>query len=247
MRRTGPEIDALAAALRSSVRTVILTGAGVSAESGIPTFRDPQDGLWARYRAEDLATPEAFARDPRLVWQWYQWRREAIAAAKPNAAHLAIAALDRLLPGLALVTQNVDGLHQQAGSRSVLELHGNIHRNRCSRENRLIDMDARGTSKPPRCPSCGANIRPDVVWFGEPLPPQILAASQAAAANCDLLIAVGTSSMVLPAADLIALARSAGAGFAEVNPQETLVSSQADICLRMPAGEAFPAVLAALD
>ncbi|GIK34107.1 MAG: NAD-dependent protein deacylase [Gammaproteobacteria bacterium] len=247
MRRAGPEIDVLAAALRVSRRTVVLTGAGVSAESGIPTFRDPQDGLWARYRAEDLATPEAFARDPRLVWQWYQWRREAIAAAKPNAAHLAIAALDRLLPSLVLVTQNVDGLHQQAGSRSVLELHGNILRNRCSRENRLTDIDTRGTSKPPRCPSCGAYIRPDVVWFGEPLPPQILAASQAAAGNCDLLIAVGTSSMVMPAAGLIALARSAGARFAEVNPQETLVSSQADISLRMPAGEAFPAVLAALD
>lgn len=145
MRRAGPEIDVLAAALRVSRRTVVLTGAGVSAESGIPTFRDPQDGLWARYRAEDLATPEAFARDPRLVWQWYQWRREAIAAAKPNAAHLAIAALDRLLPSLVLVTQNVDGLHQQAGSRSVLELHGNILRNRCSRENRLTDIDTRGT------------------------------------------------------------------------------------------------------
>ncbi len=246
MSGPSPEVAVLAEALRTSAHTVVLTGAGVSAESGIPTFRDPLGGHWSRYRAEDLATPEAFTRDPQLVWQWYQWRREAILASRPNVAHQAIAAFDRLLPRLTLITQNVDGLHQQAGSRAVLELHGNIHRNRCSREDRTADIDTRGTTKPPRCPSCGAHIRPDVVWFGEPLPARVLAASQAAAATCDLLIAIGTSSVVLPAADLIALARSAGARFAEINPQDTVVSRQADITLRMTAGQALPAVLAGL-
>ncbi len=225
----------------------MLTGAGVSAESGIPTFRDPQSGLWARYRAEDLATAEAFERDPALVWQWYQWRRELIARAQPNAAHLAIAALERLLPQFTLVTQNVDGLHQQAGSRAVLEFHGNIHRNRCSTERCIVEAAVAGTTKPPRCPSCGARLRPDVVWFGEPIPRQILLASETAVAHCDLLILVGTSAIVQPAAGLAVLARRAGARVVEINPQETPVSNQVDLTLRMPAGDALPAVLAILD
>ena len=238
--------ERLTAALRSSAHTVILTGAGVSAESGIATFRDAQTGLWARYRPEELATPEAFERDPALVWQWYQWRRDLISRARPNPAHLAIAGLERLVSRLTLVTQNVDGLHQQAGSRGVLEFHGNIHRNRCSVENQIVVMDVQATNKPPRCPSCGARVRPDVVWFGEPIPSHALLSANAAASDCDLFLTVGTSSMVRPAADLAALARSAGALIAEINPQETVLSPGADFTLRGQAGTVLPALVATL-
>ena len=238
--------DRLTAALRASSHTVILTGSGVSAESGIPTFRDAQTGLWARYRPEDLATPEAFERDPALVWQWYQWRRDLVSRARPNPAHLALAALERLVPRLTLVTQNVDGLHQQAGSRGVLEFHGNIHRNRCSVENQVVDIDTTATKKPPRCPNCGARVRPDVVWFGEPIPTHALLTANAAASDCDLFLSVGTSSVVQPAANLAARARSAGAMVVEINPQETGLSAGADLTLRGPAGSLLPALVAAL-
>jgi NAD-dependent deacetylase len=236
----------LAAALSAARHVVILTGAGMSAESGLPTFRDPQAGLWSRYRPEDLATPEAFARDPELVWQWYQSRREQIERARPHAGHYAIAALERLVPSLTLITQNVDGLHQRAGSSAVVEFHGNIHRNRCSAENRLVEVECAGTTKPPRCPSCRAPVRPDVVWFGEPIPPSALLAAQAAVRACEVFFSVGTSSMVQPAAGIAASARAAGAIVVEVNPQETLLTSSADIVLREPAGRALPAVVAAL-
>lgn len=238
--------ERLTAALRASAHTVILTGSGVSAESGIATFRDAQTGLWARYRPEELATPEAFERDPVLVWQWYQWRRDLISRARPNPAHLAIAGLERLLSKLTLVTQNVDGLHQQAGSRGVLEFHGNIHRNRCSVENQLVAVEVQATSKPPRCPNCGARVRPDVVWFGEPIASHVLLSANAAAADCDLFLTVGTSSMVRPAADLAVLARSAGAMIVEINPQETVLSPVADFTLRGQAGTVLPALVATL-
>jgi NAD-dependent deacetylase len=239
--------ERLTAALRSSAHTIILTGAGVSAESGIPTFRDAQTGLWARYRPEDLATPEAFERDPVLVWQWYQWRRGLISRARPNPAHIAIAALERLMSKLTLITQNVDGLHQQAGSRAVVEFHGNIHRNRCSVEHRILDVEAQGRTKPPRCPTCGARVRPDVVWFGESIPAHALTIAHAAAADCDLFLSVGTSSLVQPAAGLADLSRSSGALIAEINPQETMLSPGADVSLRGLAGEVLPALVAALD
>jgi NAD-dependent deacetylase len=238
--------DQLTAALRSSTHTIILTGAGISAESGIPTFRDAQTGLWARYRPEDLATPEAFERDPDLVWQWYQWRRDLISRARPNPAHLAIAGLERLISKLTLITQNVDGLHQQAGSSAVIEFHGNIHRNRCSVEHQVLDVEVQGTTRPPRCPNCGALIRPDVVWFGEPIPSHALLLANAAAANCDLFLSIGTSSVVQPAAGLAALGRSCGAMIAEINSQETLLSSAADVSLRGRAGSLLPALVAAL-
>lgn len=236
----------LTEALRNSRHTVVLTGAGVSVESGVPTFRDPQTGLWSRYGPEDLATAEAFERDPALVWQWYQWRREQIEMARPNAGHLALAALEHLTGHLTLVTQNVDGLHQMAGSRNVLEFHGNIHRNRCSVEQQVVDVDVRGTTKPPRCPRCGARLRPDVTWFGEPVPHAALAMANSAAADCDLFLAVGTSAVVQPAANLVLLARSAGALTAEINPEETVLSQDMDILLRGPAGELLPALVAIL-
>jgi NAD-dependent deacetylase len=236
----------LVAALRESRHTVVLTGAGISAESGIPTFRAAQTGLWSRYQPEDLATPEAFERDPVLVWQWYQWRRELIGASRPNRGHLALAALERLVPRLTLVTQNVDGLHQQAGSRAVLEFHGNIHRNRCSVEGALVGLDVRGASKPPRCPGCGARIRPDVVWFGEAIPRPLMIAADAAAGDCDLFIAVGTSGVVQPAAGLALTPREAGALLVEINPQETALGLAPVIVLREPAGTALPALVATL-
>jgi len=234
------------AALRGSRHTLVLSGSGISAESGIPTFRDAQTGLWARFRPEDLATPEAFERDPALVWQWYQARRERVAEAKPNAGHLAIAALERLLPRLTLVTQNVDGLHQRAGSSTVLEFHGNILRNRCAREGCIVASGATGGSTPPRCPGCGAFVRPDVVWFGEAIPRGILIQSETAAGSCDVFLSIGTSSLVEPAASLAHLARRAGAIIVEVNPQDTPLSSSADIVIREPAGSALPAIVAAL-
>jgi NAD-dependent deacetylase len=218
----------------------------VSAECGIPTFRDAQTGLWARFTPEELATPEAFERDPALVWQWYQWRRELVARARPGAAHLALAALERLVPRLTLVTQNVDGLHQQGGSRGVIEFHGNIWRNRCAVEGTVLDIDVAGTSKPPRCPSCRGRVRPDVVWFGEPIPPGALAGAEVAARSCDLFVAVGTSAVVQPAAALADIARRAGALLVEVNTQDTALSAAADVTLRDTAGSALPALVDSL-
>jgi len=238
--------ERLVHALRESRHTVILTGAGVSAESGVPTFRDAQNALWARYRPEELASPEAFQRDPVLVWQWYQWRRGLIKQARPNAAHLAIAAMERLLQRLTLITQNVDGLHQAAGSTAVIEFHGNIHRNRCSAENQLVDVDAEGTTRPPRCSRCEAWIRPDVVWFGEPIPQGALLTATLAAQDCDVFLSVGTSSVVYPAAGLADMAREAGATLAEVNPQRTVQTDSAAHVLQGKAAEIMPAMAAAL-
>jgi NAD-dependent deacetylase len=234
-------------ALRESRHTVILTGSGVSAESGIPTFRDRVDGLWGRYRPEDLASAEAFERNPDLVWQWYQWRRDLISRARPNAAHLAIAALERILPRLTLVTQNVDGLHQQAGSSAVHEFHGNINRNRCSVEQRVLDIMVLGTTKPPRCPTCGARVRPDVVWFGEAIAAHMAMAASIAVRDCDLFLAVGTSAIVRPAAGLIENAHQAGAQVVEINIESTPVSGQMDFCLLGSAGLILPGLVSALS
>jgi NAD-dependent deacetylase len=238
--------DRLISALRASRHTVVLSGSGISAESGIPPFRDAQTGPWARYRPDELATPEAFERDPALVWQWYQWRRDLIRNARPNRGHMAIAALERLLPRLTLVTQNVDGLHQQAGSRSVIEFNGNIHRNRCSVDNQVVDVDTQGMTKPPRCPSCGARLRPDVVWFGEAIPSHIFMSARDAVSTCDLFISVGTSSIAQPAAGIAEAARAAGAMLVEINPQETWLTSQSDVTLREAAGVTLPWIVAAI-
>ena len=196
-------------ALRDAQHICVLTGAGVSAESGVPTFRDAQSGLWAEYDPMDLATPEAFVANPDLVWDWYQWRRELVARAEPNPAHLALARLARIVPKLTLVTQNVDGLHQRAGSADVIEFHGNLFTNQCSRDGRIehgpIDDAA------PVCSACGARLRPGVVWFGESIPKAALNRSFAAAASCDVLLSWGTSAVWHPAAVLIEFARGAGA------------------------------------
>jgi NAD-dependent deacetylase len=234
-------------ALATSRRPVVLTGAGMSAESGVPTFRDALDGLWARFRPEELATPEAFAADPELVWRWYGWRRELVSAAAPNAGHLALVGLAGLLPGLRIVTQNVDGLHQRAGSDGVVELHGNLFANLCSRERTPVPVPAAWAGPgPPPCPRCGAPVRPGVVWFGEPLPAPAIAEAETLAAGADVFLSVGTSSLVTPAADLPYLALAAGATVIEINPEPTSLAPHCEYTLAAPSGVALPAVLARL-
>ncbi len=239
-----PDILARAAAAR---RVVAFTGAGVSQESGLATFRG-EGGLWGRFRPEELATPEAFDRDPDLVWGWYAWRHGAVAAAAPNPAHLALARWETLFPSYLLVTQNVDGLHRRAGSREPLELHGTIARARCERcaaERDMGEAIAESPDRPPRC-RCGGRFRPAVVWFGEALPPAVLRRAGEAAAACELFVSIGTSAVVYPAAGLIELAHRAGACVIEVNPEPTPLSRLADARLAAPAGVALPALTEAL-
>ncbi|MDQ4128493.1 MAG: NAD-dependent deacylase [Actinomycetota bacterium] len=233
-------------ALGGAGRVVALTGSGVSAESGVPTFREAQTGLWERFDPQELATPEAFARDPWLVWSWYEWRRKLVERAEPNPGHLALAELERRLPDFALVTQNVDGLHQRAGSRNVTELHGNILRSKCSLEGAAVDDYAPDVAPPP-CPNCGAPLRPDVVWFGEALPSEAFEAASGAARACDLFLSVGTSSLVYPAAALPFEALENGAWLVEVNPNETPLTPHAHHLLRGPAGEVLPGLVEAIS
>ncbi len=218
----------------------VLTGAGISAESGVPTFRG-ESGLWRNFRPEQLATPGAFRRDPALVWEWYNWRRELIGACVPNAAHETLAEMERTLPDFYLITQNVDGLHRLAGSRNVLEIHGNIWRVRCVACHKM-EEDRRTPLPeiPPRCPRCGELLRPDVVWFGESLPAEVLDAAWAAAAGCRLMLVVGTSALVHPAASLPLVALRNGARLVEVNPAETPLSEHAHEVLRGPAAKVLP-------
>lgn len=219
---------------RKPRRVVAFTGAGVSADSGIPTFRGP-GGLWRSFRAEDLATPEAFERDPQLVWEWYEWRRDLVRKAEPNAAHKAIAQLDNAV----VVTQNVDGLHVRAGSHDIVELHGNIFRVRCVRERKAMRREEPFDSLPPRC-DCGAILRPDVVWFGEPLDEDNLAHASAAIMGADLLLVIGTSGIVYPAAGLVSLCRGLSI---EVNPQ---ISTACAIGVAGRAAEVVPQLVEAV-
>jgi NAD-dependent deacetylase len=211
--------DHLLDSLRRARHVAVLTGAGVSAESGLPTFRDALSGLWANHRPEDLATPEAFERNPGMVWEWYRMRREAALRAEPNGAHVALARLEDLVPRVTLITQNVDGLHRRAGSRTVVELHGDLTRARCSGEGVIADewVEPAPGGEPPTCVGCGAYLRPDVVWFGETLPQEALHRAWAAAYECDVFLAVGTSNLVEPAATLPWLAAAQGATVAVVN------------------------------
>jgi NAD-dependent protein deacetylase/lipoamidase len=220
----------------------VLTGAGISAESGIPTFRGP-GGLWNNHRPEDLATPEAFARDPKLSWQWYDWRRQRVAAAQPNAGHRALARLESAGAQFALITQNVDGLHRAAGSRNVIELHGSIWRLRCL--DCALETDNREAPLreiPPRC-ACGGLLRPGVVWFGEALPAHAIERAVHAARECDVFLVCGTSAVVYPAAALPERALAAGARVIEVNLEETPFSRFADLTLRGQCGELLPQII----
>lgn len=242
-----------AAKLIHEAKTIaVLTGAGVSKESGVPTFRDAMDGLWAQYNPQDLATPYAFKANPKLVWDWYTWRREMVAKAKPNAGHEALAKLETL-KDLTIITQNVDDLHEQAGSRDVIHLHGNIATckcfDNCQGNPTIIDIKTLSYDKeagPPLCPHCGAYVRPNVVWFSEMLPTYELNRANEISQLCDLMIVVGTSGLVSPAADLPRVAKQQGAKILEVNPDTSTISRYADIHLEGASGLMLPQVLEAL-
>jgi NAD-dependent deacetylase len=225
--------------LKSSTSVVVLTGAGISQESGVPTFRGA-DGLWQNFRAEDLATVEAFEKDPVLVWQWYDWRRSLIKPLKPNAAHYALADLEKRIEDFTLVTQNVDGLHKAAGSKQPIEMHGSLWRVRCvqcgtSFENRQVPIDI-----PPRCEACGGLLRPAVVWFGEALDQEILYEIYRRLERAQAMLVVGTSGAVQPAASFGLVAKRAGAFVAEVNRSKTPQSTFFDVSLQGKAGELLP-------
>jgi NAD-dependent deacetylase len=239
--------------IRTSRRLVVLTGAGISKESGIPTFRDARDGLWAKYDPQQLATSAAFRRNPRLVWDWYQYRRELIAQARPNPGHYAIAELEKHLSHVVVITQNIDGLHHAAGSRDVIAMHGDIRQNKCFAHCRgeptLINIDQLEWDReagPPSCPYCGAYVRPNVVWFNESLPPDALERAFALSQTCDVMLIVGTSGVVVPVATLPHYARENGAVLIEVNPDTTPITDIATRHLAGPAGEILPELVAAL-
>ena len=246
------EVERAAKLLATKQRICVLTGAGISAESGIPTFRDKQTGLWEKYSAEDLATPDAFARDPKLVWSWYQWRRQQVASRKPNPAHIALAQWQYHSRSthhqLTLITQNVDDLHEQAGS-VVTHLHGNLWRNKCSRCDTPYQSQSNGSYDSEYsinfdealiiCQHCDGYIRPDIVWFGESLPVQAWQTAEEAAADCDVFISIGTSSLVYPAAGLAQLAKHNGAKIIEINPYPT-PNTLVDITLAAKAGIVLP-------
>jgi len=232
----------LLALLRQSKRVVALTGAGVSQESGLRTFRDAQTGLWSQYKPEDLASPDAFQRDPKLIWDWYAMRRARMAEVRPNPAHFALVEMARRVPEFTLVTQNVDNLHWKAGSPQVIELHGNLGRVRCSQDGRFVET-WQENGDVPRCPHCGAYLRPDVVWFGEQLPREALEQAVQAARSCAVFFSIGTSGVVQPAASLAYAAKNRGATLIEVNPESTPLSPKADFVLTGKAGEILPALV----
>jgi NAD-dependent deacetylase len=238
-------IALLAGRIGRAARLTVVTGAGVSAASGIPTFRGP-GGLWREFRPEELATPEAFDRDPKLVWEWYAWRRELVARARPNRAHEVLAAWSRRVPAFRLVTQNVDGLHERAGTRNVIRFHGSLWevscRKRCAASRRRwADETVSFSELPPRCPHCGGLLRPGVVWFGEAIDPEVLAAADAAL-DCDVCMAVGTSALVYPAAGLVTAAGARGAFTAEINPESTPSSGVVDVAVPGKAEDVLDAL-----
>jgi len=235
---TGPLIEVL----QEASRVAILTGSGISAESGIPTFRG-EEGLWKKYRPEELATPTAFSQDPKLVWEWYDWRRGIIGQKEPNPGHKVIARWEETFPTVSLITQNIDGLHQKAGSKNIWELHGNIWKLRCTEEGTITEnYDTPLKEIPPLCPNCGALLRPHVVWFGESLSPTILQKSIQLSSECDVMFVIGTSAVVQPAASLPFEASEAGAKIVEINLDPTPLSLYADFSIRGKSGEILPLI-----
>ena len=229
--------------LEQARSVAVLTGAGVSAESGVPTFRDA-NGLWNQHRMQDLATPSAFARDPKLVWEWYNWRRSVLAEVKPNPGHFALAEMERRVEAFTLITQNVDGLHELAGSRNILRLHGSVWSVRCLACGlESVDLRIPMPEIPPHC-DCGGLLRPGVVWFGESLPPEIWKAAQQAARSAELFLVIGTSAVVYPAAGLAELAKASGARVVEINIAETPLTGVLDGFLQGPSGEVLPQLIA---
>jgi NAD-dependent protein deacetylase/lipoamidase len=240
-----PEGLARAAELLAKARSVVVsTGAGMSKESGIPTFRDAMEGLWARFDPQELATEQGFRRNPRRVWSWYAWRRRKVAEAVPHPGYAALVELERIHPSLVVVTQNVDGLHSQAGSKDVIELHGNLRRVKCLDRHHLLAEELPPPDgeeeDPPPCPVCSSPLRPDVVWFGEVLPAGAVERAWRLAGSCDLLLLVGTSGTVWPAAELPHVAKRSGARVVEVNPEPSELTPLADVFLAGPAGRVLP-------
>ncbi|MGZ8898799.1 MAG: SIR2 family NAD-dependent protein deacylase [Limisphaerales bacterium] len=234
-------VERLAAARSVSV----LTGAGVSAESGVPTFRDSQTGFWSKFRPEDLATARGFKRDPKIVWEWYDWRRKMVLDAKPNGGHLALAEMESIFPEFQLITQNIDGLHQRAGSKRVIELHGNISKTKCFEENTPVKSWADTGDIPPKCPRCGGMLRPDVVWFEEAMP--MAEFRQAVrATECDVFMVVGTSSLVYPAAELPLEAARNGAVVMEINTTMTEITEQVQFHVDGQSGVVLPELVQAV-
>lgn len=232
----------------------ILTGAGVSKESGVPTFRDALEGLWEQYDPQDLATPQAFIANPKLVWDWYEWRRKLASEVAPNDGHIALAKLQDIKSNLHIITQNVDDLHEQAGSQNVVHLHGNIATHKCfdncQGSPTLIDIATifyEEHDGPPICPDCGANVRPNVVWFGESLPRYELTKAMKYSQNCNIMLVVGTSGMVSPASELPLMAKQRGAKIIEVNPDRSAITHYTDIKLDGASGEILPKVIEAIN
>ncbi len=228
------------AALSAAERVVILTGAGVSAGSGVPTFRESQTGDWKLYDPRDLATPQGFMRNSRLVWEWYTWRRKLMEQAKPNLAHYALVDMEQSVPKFLLITQNIDGLHWAAGSRDMIELHGNIARTKCFDEGIPVDSWEETGEIPPHCPHCGGNLRPDVVWFGEGISTYVLNQAGAAIKKSDVFLCIGTAAMVAPAASFPLLAKRNGAQIIEINPEQTASTVMADWSIRGKCAEVLP-------
>jgi len=236
--------------LASVRRLVVLTGAGVSKESGLATFREAEDGLWAQYDPIEMASQEGFLRNPKLVWEWYEYRFGLVTTAQPNACHRAIAELERVIPNVTVVTQNIDGLHQAAGSTRVSELHGSIRRYKCLGGRHTgfsVDDFAEQTERPPRCPQCGDVLRPEVVWFGEYLEADVLMHAYDASQSCDAMLVVGTSGVVQPAASLPFVAARAGAYVIDVNPEQDEISQVADVFLQGKSSEVLPRLLTVLQ
>jgi NAD-dependent deacetylase len=220
----------------------VLTGAGISAASGIPTFRG-KDGLWKKYRPEELANPYAFSQNPELVWEWYLWRRNLIRKVKPNAAHFALVKMESMFGDVSIITQNVDNLHQRAGSRRVIELHGNIMRSKCSACGNLYDNEVDISGRIPQCPVCGSFIRPDVVWFGEPLPFDALEEARSIARKSQVFLITGTSGVVEPAASIPYWAKSHNAVLIEFNLEPTPLTEICDLYVHAPVDQVLPAVV----
>jgi NAD-dependent deacetylase len=248
--RLNQALDALIAVFHNRGNLVVLTGAGVSKESGIPTFRDAQTGLWANYNPEDLATREGFLQNPKMVWEWYDFRRNKVWDAQPNPGHYALAVMETLFPRFTLITQNIDNLHHRAGSRNVVELHGNIFHYKCLDHNHPVSLEllAPPQEMPPHCPRCNSIVRPDVVWFGEMLSEAVLNKAYAKASTANVMIIAGTSGVVHPAAGLPAMAKEAGATIIEINPEmSALTPFVVDLFLQGPSGEILTQLLQGLQ
>lgn len=238
--------DELTSFLRKAERVTALTGAGVSQESGLRTFRDAQTGLWSQYKPTELASPEAFERDPKLVWDWYAMRREKVREVEPNPGHFALADMAHHIPDFSLLTQNVDGLHRMAGSPRVTELHGNILRVKCASCGQQAGAWEDADGDVPQCESCGGLLRPDVVWFGESLPRAVLESAVGAARACQVFFSIGTSGVVQPAASLAFAARNRGAMVVEINADPTPLTEKVDFALHGKAGDILPALVQAV-